>query len=90
MIPQSLSLNLRPWKKLIVKLVHIHDALIPETKSMHSKELENVFDQLKYLTLKGQTIEVHDYYVAFGKCDSCTAAYAEYSPVALAMRLKCM
>ena len=77
MVPQTLSLSLPAWKKLILPVVHIHDAFIPDTETMHSAEMDEILQQLNRLNLKGQSIEIFHYYVALGQCDSCTAAYAQ-------------
>lgn len=77
MVPQSLSLELRQWKKLKIQIVHLHDALLPDLISMHVEDLDRVLEQLQDLTLKGQSIEVHHYYVPLGTCEACMAAYTQ-------------
>ncbi|GMH39333.1 hypothetical protein BSKO_07231 [Bryopsis sp. KO-2023] len=76
LVPGSVNLYQKDWTTLRIQIVHVHDAMNPSKVIKEVGEYDHMTSELQHLTLVGQNVLVEHFYVGFGHCDVCVAAYS--------------
>lgn len=73
-----MNLYQKDWLKMDIQIIHVHDTMSPSKAIQEISEYEEIIKELQQVVLPGQSVHVEHFYVGFGHCSACVAAYSRY------------